>query len=311
MDDKKVRLVCIDGLRGIACICIVIYHYSSVFVGGYDGCPLYPVLWPVYKYGWLSVDFFFLVSGFCMAYNYTDKATDKSVVSFLAKRIKKIYPTYIVTLLLAFGLKVIAVSIWGIDEFVSMSATTLSLSNLIFGLCFMETPLFNTLPYNGVLWFINVLVICYVIFWIVNQIKDRNLYLFIIMGLLAVSMGCYYYKILFPYLYPNCVRGYMCFLTGLLLYEIKGAFSNEKLMGKYCMILLIGICILAIGLKEYDFIEAFDSNSMLTMNFGIIIFPLTLMAVLQNSVGGGLQANYLLSLENILCQFLCGMYQYI
>ncbi|MEM7478835.1 MAG: acyltransferase [Planctomycetota bacterium] len=60
------------------------------------------------SYGYIWVDFFFLLSGFVLAYNYSQRLSSKSLLKFFVARIARIYPVHIVTLLLSVLLFVFA-----------------------------------------------------------------------------------------------------------------------------------------------------------------------------------------------------------
>ncbi len=62
---SKPHFPILDGLRGVAAILVVIFHlFEAVFPVPKD-LPLH--------HGYLAVDFFFLLSGFVVAYAYDDR----------------------------------------------------------------------------------------------------------------------------------------------------------------------------------------------------------------------------------------------
>jgi peptidoglycan/LPS O-acetylase OafA/YrhL len=84
------RLYDIDGLRLLAALCVVLFHYTfSGWAGGNS-----PVVfaeesaWS--KYGYLGVDLFFLISGFVVLMS----AWGRSSRSFLVSRVVRLYPAY-------------------------------------------------------------------------------------------------------------------------------------------------------------------------------------------------------------------------
>ena len=52
------RFIALDSLRGLAALCIVFYHMGAF--GWIAGLP-------PFRYGWMLVDFFFILSGFVIA----------------------------------------------------------------------------------------------------------------------------------------------------------------------------------------------------------------------------------------------------
>lgn len=81
-------------LRGIACLLVVLYHSRGELNDIYVQNNLGNIL---FNYGYIGVDLFFMISGFVIMLS-TEK--DSSVRSFIVKRIFRLYPVYLVCLLL-------------------------------------------------------------------------------------------------------------------------------------------------------------------------------------------------------------------
>ncbi len=94
---KEIRSL--TGLRGVAACFVVVYHYFNMSTGlGFFK--------PLLLHGYLSVDLFFVLSGFVISMTYgslfADRVTAQDYVGFLYRRLGRIYPLYIfVTLALA------------------------------------------------------------------------------------------------------------------------------------------------------------------------------------------------------------------
>ena len=56
-----------------------------------------------------DVGFFFLLSGFVLTYNYSDRATTLSKREFWLARMARLYPVYVLVLAISAGLKRFAV----------------------------------------------------------------------------------------------------------------------------------------------------------------------------------------------------------
>lgn len=95
MDPNKLRLPshlrALDGLRGFACLAVVAHHcYFSV--GQYT--------WPLglpklFSYGYLGVEIFFVLSGFCLAYPLLKHPTRPDDWARYARhRLRRIFPPY-------------------------------------------------------------------------------------------------------------------------------------------------------------------------------------------------------------------------
>jgi peptidoglycan/LPS O-acetylase OafA/YrhL len=92
---KPDRLNALTGLRCFAAINIVLFHFSNPQWFGW--------LAPVVNAGYASVSFFILLSGFVLAYNYAGRAREGKLdrVRFWKTRFTRIYPIYLLSLLLS------------------------------------------------------------------------------------------------------------------------------------------------------------------------------------------------------------------
>jgi peptidoglycan/LPS O-acetylase OafA/YrhL len=100
----------LTGVRFVASIWVVLYHFQFMTFG------LVPELHPVgflFDSGYLAVDVFFVLSGYIIAHRYlgTLPWTRRDFRDFLVRRLARIYPLQLVTLLLAIAMIVVAVSI--------------------------------------------------------------------------------------------------------------------------------------------------------------------------------------------------------
>lgn len=87
---KKPKLDYLESLRGIAALIVVLYH------GPHIG-PLFKN--PFVENGAMMVDFFFVLSGFVIAYTYFDKIQSwRDAALFQKRRFFRLYPLHIVTL---------------------------------------------------------------------------------------------------------------------------------------------------------------------------------------------------------------------
>ncbi|MEZ2345444.1 acyltransferase family protein [Terriglobus sp. RCC_193] len=81
----------LDGLRGVAAIAVVLFHYPALV-----GRQIVPQ-------GYLAVDFFFLLSGFVLTFAYQGRlASGWSLRQFLRVRVARLYPLYCLGLLFGF-----------------------------------------------------------------------------------------------------------------------------------------------------------------------------------------------------------------
>ena len=88
----------LDGLRGVAAISVVIFHFMEIAV------PDYHVNWVAHTY--LAVDFFFCLSGFVIAYAYDGRLPQLGLASFVKLRLIRLHPLVIIG------------TVWGLVAFI-------------------------------------------------------------------------------------------------------------------------------------------------------------------------------------------------
>ncbi len=78
----------LDGLRGIAAIVILVFHYFEIiWFDDYETNPL--------GHGYLAVDFFFCLSGFVIAYAYDNRIKTLGAKKFFVNRLVRLHPMVI------------------------------------------------------------------------------------------------------------------------------------------------------------------------------------------------------------------------
>ena len=84
----------LDAIRIFGCYGVVLYHYLP-YVSGKDGWPFWP-----FRNASVLVDVFFVISGVVIAYNYGGKTGSvESYFNYLRKRVARLYPLHLATLL--------------------------------------------------------------------------------------------------------------------------------------------------------------------------------------------------------------------
>jgi peptidoglycan/LPS O-acetylase OafA/YrhL len=88
---KKPPLPALTGVRTLLAINIMFFHFTPPHMG-----PLYPLI----NNSYVFVGFFFLLSGYILAYNYADRPTPLVKRQFWRARFARLYPIYLLSLLL-------------------------------------------------------------------------------------------------------------------------------------------------------------------------------------------------------------------
>jgi peptidoglycan/LPS O-acetylase OafA/YrhL len=83
----KQHFTILDGLRGIAALSVVTFHFMEMAITDYSKNFI--------AHGFLAVDFFFCLSGFVIAYAYDDRMSTLGVLKFIKARLIRLHPLVI------------------------------------------------------------------------------------------------------------------------------------------------------------------------------------------------------------------------
>lgn len=167
--DKQPRLHLVDGLRGLAAACVLLFHYSHFYQTGaamenlslyQERMPLHAILWPLYEHGNLAVQLFWLISGFVFALVYYGR--NSTTRAFVVNRVARLYPLHLLTLVVVALLQLVAL--------VRLGHWIIYPDNDArhFGL---QLVFLGWLPndgnsFNGPIWSVSVELVAYAIFWL-------------------------------------------------------------------------------------------------------------------------------------------------
>ena len=112
------RYAYVDLLRGFAALAVLICHYRWFYArhpGDWRDVPL-PAddyLWPIYGYGGMAVQLFWILSGFVFAVAYGQYGKGLSVREFWLRRFSRLYPLHFATLLIVAALQAVSMVVFG------------------------------------------------------------------------------------------------------------------------------------------------------------------------------------------------------
>src|SRR5476651_175128 len=86
--ESKNHYPILDGLRGVASVLVIMFHVLETFTGGNKFVQ-------IINHGYLAVDFFFLLSGFVVAYAYDDRWGKMTQWDFYKRRLIRLQPMVI------------------------------------------------------------------------------------------------------------------------------------------------------------------------------------------------------------------------
>lgn len=249
----------INGLRGIAVLSVVLFHADIGFFSG----------------GYLGVDIFFVISGYLIS-NIIISDLNNNIFSFknfYLKRIRRIVPALISTILISIPLSYWLVTPKAMIEFLKSSIASLFLfSNFYFqNLDFYHTEPTKLMPLLHT-WSLSIEEQFYLIFPIISFIFYRyhkklfTLYLtfFLILSLYSNSLTSDLSKF-----YQIKFRAWEL-LLGVLVMIINKRYSFKKLNYLGLLVLLISF-----NIFENDMLTLNSIEPKLTVCFGTILFLLS------------------------------------
>jgi peptidoglycan/LPS O-acetylase OafA/YrhL len=93
---NKAHFYELDLLRFLAALAVVFFHYTFLNAVISKEVPTYPFLEDFFKYGYLGVELFFIISGFVILLT----TINKSPVEFAISRVTRLYPAFWIALIL-------------------------------------------------------------------------------------------------------------------------------------------------------------------------------------------------------------------
>lgn len=107
--DTKPHYKILDGLRGVAAIMVVWFHIFEAYATSHLDQNI--------NHGYLAVDFFFILSGFVVAYAYDDRWKTMKATEFLKRRIIRLHPMVVMGALIgAVMFYFQGCSVWDVSE---------------------------------------------------------------------------------------------------------------------------------------------------------------------------------------------------
>lgn len=176
-----IRYLTLDGLRGVAALCIAFLHMPHFF----HYTP---------PNSGLAVDFFFMLSGFVLSFAYDERiANGMSMGEFFALRFVRLYPAYLLGFVL--GILVALASLRYPGSALSVSWTPkLLLCSIGSGIAMLPTPPCDgndwLYPFNPPMWSIFFEVIISMLFFSTHRILLRSVNLIAVIVVASVLTVC-------------------------------------------------------------------------------------------------------------------------
>lgn len=177
-------------MRTVAALVVVLYHWHH-FENAHLGSssldptryPLYDVLQPAYTNGRFAVTLFFMLSGFIFFHLFADKVNSGELTwrEFAWRRFTRLYPLYIITLMVVVVLRPWFFNMWGF-YFQPDAANSLPMFiATLFGV--QSWGLEQTFAYNRPAWSISIEFFLYLAFFLfAKRFKTRPVPLVLVAG---------------------------------------------------------------------------------------------------------------------------------
>lgn len=254
------------GLKGAAILLIVFFHTLTItpviqqiplssFIKNYGGT--------------LGNALFFMMSGFLISSNYLNRIQKQEIPfrDFLLRRLRKIYPVYLISNLLMLGLEIFrhGWSVLNLDQFLLM--------------VFLQHGggLSSQYPYNYPTWFLSTLFLCYILFFVISYHAKNSTHNFC--SLIALVVIGYILVVRdwdFPFLYKANGLGLFAFFIGCILAQIQPSLDKRAL--RLCSVSSIFIMFFSLFLMLRMGVHIVTTHSGIVFTV-LVALPLLILAL--------------------------------
>ncbi|MBO9732707.1 MAG: acyltransferase [Chitinophaga sp.] len=215
-----------DGLRGIAAISVVVFHFMEIIITDYSKNFI--------GHGFLAVDFFFCLSGFVIGYAYDNRIGKMGIREFFISRMIRLHPLVIAGSVL--GLLGFLINPFGLPPAI-YSVGEISLfficSLLLIPYPFMPDRYFNLFGLNAPAWSLFWEYVANIFYALVLcRLPRRYLVILTIIAAAAISYVAFHTGNLMggwskDTFWQGCARISYSFLAGLIVFRFNLIIKNR------------------------------------------------------------------------------------
>ncbi|MBL4757933.1 MAG: acyltransferase [Rhizobiales bacterium] len=264
---QKVRVEILDLLRFTAAAAVLMFHFTFRGYAADDMSNLaFPILGDWFKYGYLGVDLFFIISGFVIAFS----AENRSATQFLSARASRIYPAF-----------VLCASITALTAyFIGTSQYAVSLNQYLANLL-IAAPVFGQSFVDGAYWSIMIELVFYGWMFMLILLNQMPRIREIMMGWLAIAMLNQFalHSSILEILFVTQYAGH--FILGILSYLV---YRDRADKSDYMMIAAAFVFSLATAFKDSAEIGLYYQTLLSPLVIGAWITAFTVFFVLLKYV---------------------------
>ena len=266
----------LDGLRGIAALAVCAYHLTSKLdVPGY-----------LLIRGQIAVDFFFVISGFVLAFSKEKRLKNKSLspTVFIAQRVARFWPMTILAVSIGLLLIGLCPSDWVVEEGVSNWEVASALSVVWLPAPTIVGRRLTFFP-NDVLWSLSGELAINIIYAFIAGISTR------VLIVIQIIMVTTFAVLAFPNRYVGygfqsidtvgltLLRVAVSFFSGVLVYRLKSRFSTSVKIHPAWLALVLILAVYIPGGRAVW-------RSLLSLMYIVAIFPVVIFLAAESRQWG-------------------------
>lgn len=264
------RMDGLTGLRGIAALWVVAFHYD---IGPFSALHIGQAL-PLVRLGYLGVDLFFMLSGFVIWHVHAAEFRRLSLANmkrFIGLRLARLYPVYLFTLLLLLVMLLAAPYLGAI----ALDPRNFRLRQLLIDLTMLQTwGLSHKLGWNYPAWSISAEWFCYLLFPLaaLSLMRFGRWRLVLALAALLIALSGVYLAVFGKTMNQTLgaealVRALLEFLMGCLLRRIVDVLPIERIpwTPPFLALLALAVSVFELGLPLAGFMP-------------VLLFPVLILA---------------------------------
>lgn len=222
----KQHFTVLDGLRGIAALAVVLFHFMEMAIADYSKNFI--------GHGFLAVDFFFCLSGFVIGYAYDDRIKKIGLIEFFKSRIIRLHPLVILGSVLGL-LTFLFDPFGGQAQLYKTGRIILIFISSVFLIPFPTMPerAYNLFSFNAPSWSLFWEYIANIFYaFFLSKVNQRWLFLLIIISASALFLVDYQAENLMggwgkDTFWHGCARIGYSFSAGLFIYRSNWIIKNK------------------------------------------------------------------------------------
>lgn len=272
---KQVSIPVLQGLRGMAAISVAFFHLNIIIVGSHFDNKFV-------NNSWFFVDFFFVLSGFVIAFSYFDRIiTINDLAKFQIKRFLRLYPLHLLMLFVFLGIEtlkyIVEINFRTIANNNAFSVNNFSAfwANIFL----VQNWTLSKLTYNYPSWSISAEFFTYGFFGILFlTAKANRLFLLVALSICVIAFGFALVKWVMAtgHLTESPLRCLYSFAIGALMFLIYSKLNSIgfflKSIGPLILITFSVFIITQYGSQHFNFVL-----------FIPILFGITILSIALNN----------------------------